>query len=57
MIFLKHMYNHRQRLMRWALLAQEYNLDFRHKRGVDNVIVDALSGCSVNLPDEHGGMC
>ena len=43
LVFLKQMYNHNQRLMRWALLAQEYNLDIRHKKGADNVVADALS--------------
>lgn len=43
LVFLKHMYNHNQRLMRWALLVQEYNLDIRHKKGVDNILADVLS--------------
>jgi hypothetical protein len=29
--------------MRWALLAQGYNLEIRHKKGTDNVVADALS--------------
>lgn len=32
-----------QRLMRWALFLQPYNLQIRHIRGVDNVMADALS--------------
>lgn len=32
-----------QRLMRWALFLQPYNLHIRHIRGVDNVMADALS--------------
>ena len=43
LVFLAQMYNNNQRLMRWALLAQNYNLNIRHKRGVDNVVADALS--------------
>ncbi|KAK7160743.1 hypothetical protein R3I93_008420 [Phoxinus phoxinus] len=40
------MYNSNQRLMRWALLAQGYNLHIKHKRGADNILADALSrGC------------
>ncbi|XP_043076525.1 uncharacterized protein LOC122325550 isoform X1 [Puntigrus tetrazona] len=41
--FLCRMYNHNQRLMRWALIVQDYNLEIRHKRGTDNVVADALS--------------
>lgn len=43
LVFLSQMYNHNQRLMRWALLVQGYNLEIRHKKGADNVIADALS--------------
>ena len=41
--FLSKMRNSNQRLMRWFLAMQEYNLDIRHIRGKDNVIADALS--------------
>ena len=41
--FLSRMYNHNQRLMRWALLVQDYNLQIRHKKGSENVLADALS--------------
>lgn len=37
------MYSPNQRLMRWALVVQEYNLDIRHMKGSENVIADALS--------------
>lgn len=43
LVFLNRMYNHNQRLMRWALLVQEFNLDIRHKKWVDNVMAEALS--------------
>ena len=43
LVFLQRMRNHNQRLMRWALLIQDYNLEIRHKKGSDNVIADALS--------------
>lgn len=43
LVFLGKMYNHNQRLMRWALIVQPYNLEIRHKRGSDNVVADALS--------------
>lgn len=42
LVFLNQMYNSNQRLMRWALLAQSYNLVIHHKRGADNVVVDTL---------------
>lgn len=41
--FLHRMYNQNQRLMRWALIVQNYNLEIRHKKGMDNVVADALS--------------
>ena len=37
------MKNKNQRLLRWSLLLQEYNLDIRHIKGIDNIIPDALS--------------
>lgn len=43
LVFLAQMYNHNQRLMRWALLAQGYNIVIQHKKGSDNVVADALS--------------
>ncbi|MGL5904428.1 MAG: Ty3/Gypsy family RNase HI domain-containing protein, partial [Cetobacterium sp.] len=41
--FLSRMSNHNQRLMRWSLIVQEFNLKIRHKKGTGNVIADALS--------------
>lgn len=46
LVFLNRMYNHNQRLMRWALLAQDYNLMIIHKKGTDNIVADALSRSS-----------
>lgn len=43
LVFLAQMYNHNQRLMRWALLALEYSLVIRHKKGADNLVADLLS--------------
>uniref|UniRef100_A0A3B3I2A9 Gypsy retrotransposon integrase-like protein 1 n=1 Tax=Oryzias latipes TaxID=8090 RepID=A0A3B3I2A9_ORYLA len=43
LVFLRRMSNHNQRLMRWALFIQDYNLEMHHKRGSENVIADALS--------------
>lgn len=43
LVFLARMYNQNQRLMRWALVVQNYNLEIKHKKGVDNVMADALS--------------
>ena len=41
--FLRKMKNKNQRLLRWTLLLQEYNLDVRHIKGKENVVADALS--------------
>ena len=41
--FLSKMRNKNQRLLRWSLTMQEYNLDIMHIKGKDNVIADALS--------------
>jgi hypothetical protein len=41
--FINKMKNKNQRILRWSLLLQEYNLDIRHIRCKDNVIADALS--------------
>ena len=43
LVFLSRMYNHNQRLMRWALILQNYNLKVVHKKGSDNIVADALS--------------
>ena len=43
LVFLPCMYHHNQRLMQWALVMQDYNLDVRHKKGSENVLDDALS--------------
>lgn len=43
LVFLSRMYNHNQRLMRWALLVQDYHLNIKHKKGADNFLADALS--------------
>lgn len=32
-----------QRLLRWSLILQEYNLDVKHIKGKDNVLADTLS--------------
>lgn len=41
--FLRSLQNPNQRLMRWALFLQPFNLDIRHIRGKENIIADALS--------------
>ena len=43
LVFLRQMKNSNQRLMRWSLLVQDFNLEICHKRGADNVLADALS--------------
>ena len=43
LVFVSKMRNKNQRLMRWSLQLEEFNLDIRHIRGRDNVMADALS--------------
>ncbi len=43
LVFIMRMSNANQRLMRWSLIMQEYNIEIRHKKGVDNLVADALS--------------
>ena len=43
LVFLHKMRDRNQRLLRWSLTLQEYNLQICHIRGKDNVIADALS--------------
>ncbi len=43
LVFLGRMCNSNQRLMRWSLILQEYNLDIQHRKGAENVVADALS--------------
>ena len=43
LVFVNKMKNRNQRLVRWSLALQEYNLDIEHIKGRDNVIADALS--------------
>lgn len=41
--FINKMQNSNQRLMRWSLLLQEYDLVINHIKGAENVIADTLS--------------
>ena len=43
LVFLNKMANKNQRLTRWSLILQEYDIDIHHIKGKDNVIADALS--------------
>ena len=43
LVFVHKMKTKNQRLLRWSLVLQEYNIEVRHIKGRDNVIVDALS--------------
>ena len=43
LVFAHKFKNNNQRLARWSLILQEYNLSIQHIRGKDNVIADALS--------------
>ncbi len=41
--FISRMRNQNQRLMRWSLIIQNYNLEIKYKKGTENVVADALS--------------
>ena len=41
--FINSMKNQNQRLMRWSLLLQEYNIEIRHIKGTQNILADTLS--------------
>lgn len=43
LMFLNSLQNHNQRLKRWCLFLQPFNLNIRHIKGSDNVLADALS--------------
>lgn len=43
LVFLSRMKNSNQRIMRWSLFVQDFNLEIRYKKGKDNVLADALS--------------
>ena len=43
LVFLHKLKNKNQRLLRWSLLLQEYDLVIQHIKGKDNVNVDCLS--------------
>jgi hypothetical protein len=43
--FVHRMKTDNQRLLRWSLTLQEYNLEVHHVKGSDNVLADALSRC------------
>ena len=45
LVFINKMKNSNQRLLRWSLMLQEYNIEVRHIRGKANVIADCLSRC------------
>ena len=42
LVLLNKMRHANQRLTRWCLQLQEYNLEIRHIKGRDNVVADAL---------------
>ena len=43
LVFLERTKTHNQRLFRWALLLQDYNLTIKHLKGAENLFADALS--------------
>ncbi len=43
LVFLSRMKNSNQRIMRWSLFVQDFNIEICYKKGKDNVLADALS--------------
>lgn len=41
--FLQRSRHTNQRLLRWSLILQQYPLEIRHVRGLDNILADTLS--------------
>ena len=41
--FLQRMSNYNQKLLRWNLELQEYNLTIKHRPGRENILPDLLS--------------
>ena len=48
LVFLNKMRNTNQRLMRWCLVLQDYDLEINHVKGSENVLADALSRISAS---------
>lgn len=45
LVFINQMRNTNQRLMRWALFLQSFNVEVRHIKGREDVLADTLSRC------------
>jgi len=45
--FIQRMANHNQKLLRWSLELQQYNLEVVHRSGKDNLLSDLLSRSSI----------
>ena len=43
LVFIDRMKNKNQKIMRWSLFLQEFNLEINHVKGKDNVVADLLS--------------
>ena len=49
LVFLHKLRSKHQRLLRWSLMLQEYNLEIRHIKGKDNLIADCSSRIRITL--------
>ena len=45
LVFINKLKGKNQRLLRWSIFLQDYNLEIKHIKGKDNIIADCLSRC------------
>jgi transposase InsO family protein len=51
LVFIEKMKNNNQRIMRWALMLQSFDIKIEHVKGVSNVVPDALSRVKIGISD------
>ena len=45
LVWLNRVKDRNQKLLRWSMILQEYDLDIRYKKGKEHTNADALSRC------------